>query len=127
MSHFAAELSNWFWARMIRCWSMMPPGAAALSPACFSLRRAARAVEDWLERAADYCDTPDGAYWWQKSFALLAYPLMPRLGESLWQELGHNHQPTMTAFLDQPSPHRRDVERVHIQISRWEILAAIAA
>lgn len=100
--------------------------AAALSPSDFSLRRSAAAVEDWLARAADFSTTPDGAYWWMKSFALLAHPLMPQLGESLWHEFGHTGHPTMTAFLDQPAPRRRAVDYLHIQTSRSEILAATA-
>jgi methionyl-tRNA synthetase len=98
----------------------------ALSPADFSLRRAAITVEDWLKQGMLYCDTPAGAFWWLKSFALLASPLMPRLSESVWQELGHSIPLTMTAFLDHPAPHRSVVNYKHVPTSRGEILAVIA-
>lgn len=108
-------------------YSLLRDQSAALSPDDFSLRRAAYMVEDWLDRATDFCDTPTGAYWWLKSLAVLAYPVMPQLGESLWQDLGHSLKPTLTAFLDQSMPHQTNAGRAHIQVSREEIIAAIAA
>ncbi|WP_315837673.1 class I tRNA ligase family protein [Bradyrhizobium prioriisuperbiae] len=99
---------------------------AALSPNNFSLRRAVRAIEDWLASGMSYCDTPARAYWWLKSFALLVHPLMPRLGEDLWQKLGHADQPTMAKFFDETEPLRRPLNYRHTPTSREEILTATA-
>ena len=46
----------------------------------------------------------NGAYWRTKATAFLLFPVMPKIGQRLWQALGHAGAPTIGAFLERRVP-----------------------
>lgn len=42
-------------------------------------------------------------YWWTKGLAYVAYPIMPKPGNCLWNNLGHTGSPNGDDFLSKPA------------------------
>jgi len=61
-------------------------------------------VRDWVLRGGTGDDSP---YWWLKGFALLAWPLVPKLASALWRSLGHSGDPREADFHNVPEPSSR--------------------
>jgi methionyl-tRNA synthetase len=70
--------------------------------ASFRLAGAVSAIDEWIDEGAHLAGSPTG-YWWLKSLALLAYPVMPRFSTRVWSSLGHRGHPNLAEFLDRPS------------------------
>ena len=66
-----------------------------LDPHAFRSRSLPDVVREWVHRGEAGDDPP---YWWLKAFALLAWPLLPKLGSALWRFLGHNGEPDEQDF-----------------------------
>jgi methionyl-tRNA synthetase len=62
------------------------------------------ALDRWIDTAEGAAQSADLAYWWLKALALLAYPVMPDLGEELWALLGGRGEPAFGTFTEATSP-----------------------
>jgi methionyl-tRNA synthetase len=78
--------------------------AEALDPSRFALRDGAGVLETWIDEADAWLDDPVSAYWWSKTLALIATPIMPRFGRQLWALLGHVGEPHAGAFAEPTRP-----------------------
>ena len=73
--------------------------AMAMDLRDFSLLDMLSPIEAWLKSQTALCGTSlTASYWWVKSLALLCWPVMPKLGQWIWQQLGHAGAPNGTAF-----------------------------
>lgn len=73
--------------------------AMAMDVEDFSLLDMLSPIEAWLKSQPALCGTsPNASYWWAKSFALLCWPVMPKLGQWLWNQLGHLGAPNGVDF-----------------------------
>lgn len=62
-------------------------------------------IEAWLKSQSALCgSSPAASYWWVKSLSLLCWPVMPKLGQWLWQQLGHTGAPNGADFTLTPVP-----------------------
>lgn len=59
-------------------------------------------VDDWLELGEELRDNSDDYFWWLHAFSLFLSPYMPRVSQSLWNALGYENQPALSAYLSHP-------------------------
>jgi methionyl-tRNA synthetase len=71
-----------------------------------SMAHAAAPIRSWLQQGA--LDRGQ-EYWWLKGLALLSYPVMPRLGTSLWSLLGHDGVPSLAGFRTATHPRQAPI------------------
>ncbi|MFI9720178.1 class I tRNA ligase family protein [Streptomyces sp. NPDC052396] len=113
-----AVLADDLGKRIAAAWSRLPqgtPGApapalvtaleallaeqsAALDGHRVHTPRAVAALDRWWADDALAHTAPDGAYWWLKGLALLAFPVMPSLAERVWQGLGGSGEPRSAGY-----------------------------
>lgn len=84
----------------------------------FRSQRLPSVLRDWINLGHQV--QPEGQYWWLKGFALLAWPVLPRLSSALWTHLGHSGTPTNQAFL-QPSKIRNTPVQLFEPILRFDL------
>ncbi|MFD7449610.1 class I tRNA ligase family protein [Kitasatospora sp. NPDC059827] len=94
--------------------------SAALDSARISTTKAVSEFDRWCTEAAAMASSDaDGAYWWLKGVALLAFPVMPNLASQIWQELGCAGEPRLATFLvptlPRPSRNPPGFNRVKIE------------
>lgn len=78
-------------------------------------------MEQWLDQLSSHAEWEVHPYWALKSLALLAYPVMPLLGTTLWKALtGREEEPSAAAFPDNsgridtaPLPHFFELLHYH--------------
>lgn len=78
--------------------------AEAMNPSGFSLRDGTAVLERWIDEADAWIGDPVSAYWWSKTLALIATPIMPRFGMQLWALLRHDGLPDAEAFAEPTRP-----------------------
>lgn len=71
----------------------------SLNPSTFDMAASANPLWDWLK----YGEENEANEYWVRGFALLAYPIMPRISRKLWHETGALGDPTIDGF-DAPYP-----------------------
>lgn len=60
-------------------------------------------LNKWLEFGTKIDKYSENYFWWLKMASLFLYPIMPKLGELLWQALGYKNFPLLQDFFTQPS------------------------
>jgi len=76
--------------------------SASLDPGTFSMSGAIEAIESWLSKSAAMTASAAGAAGWLLGLALLAYPVMPRISQTLWTGLGFDGEPRITVLNGNP-------------------------
>jgi methionyl-tRNA synthetase len=71
---------------------------AALDPDRLRLAEVVAALDAWPAEGGTE------AYWWLKGAALLAWSVMPRWARATWRDLGHDGDPSLSAFWRIPPP-----------------------
>jgi methionyl-tRNA synthetase len=69
-----------------------------LDPHSFRSRDLPNVIRNWIELGHNWAQ--EFPYWWLKGFAVLAWPVLPKLCSSLWLHMGHNGSPTQDSFLE---------------------------
>ncbi|MEO6723470.1 MAG: class I tRNA ligase family protein [Ferruginibacter sp.] len=72
-----------------------------LTPPTFQLSKSTSVLKEWVNLNSKFAVDPNGAYWWLKGFALLAYPVMPDCSISIWNMLGHSGAPLEKDYFQQ--------------------------
>jgi methionyl-tRNA synthetase len=76
--------------------------ANLLKPENFQPHEAVTVIDQWLDFAEYSQLSSESTFWWLKGLTLLAYPFMPRLGQTLWSTLGYTGEPTINQFQAPP-------------------------
>ena len=74
-----------------------------LDPGQFQPHNAAAAIDHWVKLGQALSPISEAYFWWLKGLSVLAYPFMPRLGETLWVTLGYTDEPTLSNFESPPT------------------------
>lgn len=79
-------------------------------------------IEEWIKELD--CDDviANQPYWALKSIALLSYPVMPLLGETLWRELGNEKLPQFAGFFDLKLPAEKGRLSLFFEVITYEDL-----
>ncbi|CAN5679695.1 hypothetical protein BH11BAC3_BH11BAC3_10230 [soil metagenome] len=78
----------------------------SLTPPGFQLKASSDPLKDWIGYGKQHSFENNSAYWWLKGFALLAFPIMPGCAMSIWNLLGQEGNPLVSAFFLQSQPNR---------------------
>ncbi|KTD66619.1 methionyl-tRNA synthetase [Legionella santicrucis] len=89
--------------------------AHSLQPNCFLPHIAVHSIDDWLALGKGLSQKSGNYFWWLKGLALLIYPYMPELGETLWVILGYDGLPVMSDFFIPPT---RPLQKLKLSIKR---------
>lgn len=77
----------------------------------FYLEKAANLISNWIETWHRLTNkNPSDSYWFLKSLAMISYPIMPNLGETLWHHLGATGKPNLAEF-----DNRTPIQTSHFQ------------
>lgn len=74
-----------------------------LSPNQFQPHNAVSAIASWVNLGQALSPVSKAYFWWLKGLAILVYPFMPRLGETLWVTLGYTGVPELSNFETPPT------------------------
>lgn len=69
-----------------------------LDPANFQPHDASSAIASWVNLGHSLSPVSASYFWWLKGLAVLTYPFMPRLAETLWVTLGYTDVPRFSQF-----------------------------
>ncbi|MEU1880721.1 class I tRNA ligase family protein [Streptosporangium sp. NPDC020072] len=90
--------------RLARLEELLRRQETALDGLVIATADAVAAFDLWWRETPGEWGSASQAYWWLKGVAVLAFPIMPRLGRRLWESLGGTGEPRLAAFLEPTRP-----------------------